>query len=266
MSSLFSASERQISLGLRYFLQGWAMLFQRQFLPFVILPVVINTLLMLGLIWLFFTNIGTLLEAFLPSYLEWLSVILIPLIFVMILLMFYFAFTTLANFIAAPFNALLAEKAEQYLTGERISSDAGMGAMFKDLPRMLKREWTKILYSLPRLFLLFLLGFIPLLGQTLIPLFVLIFSAWLLAIQYCDYPFDNHKIGFTQMREALAQRRLMNGTFGALVSLFTAVPFLNLVVMPVAVCGATAMWVNEYRRDFVNNSAEKGREVIVQST
>lgn len=127
---------------------------------------------------------------------------------------------------------------------------------------MLKREWTKILYSLPRLFLLFLLGFIPLLGQTLIPLFVLIFSAWLLAIQYCDYPFDNHKIGFTQMREVLAQRRLMNGTFGALVSLFTAVPFLNLVVMPVAVCGATAMWVNEYRRDFVNNSADKGREVM----
>ncbi|PZL88178.1 sulfate transporter CysZ, partial [Pantoea graminicola] len=30
-------------------------------------------------------------------------------------------------------------------------------------------------------------------------------------------------------------------------SLFTMIPVLNLVIMPVAVCGATAMWVDRYR-------------------
>jgi CysZ protein len=35
--------------------------------------------------------------------------------------------------------------------------------------------------------------------------------------------------------------------FGALISLFTMIPVLNLVIMPVAVCGATAMWVDRYR-------------------
>ena len=135
---------------------------------------------------------------------------------------------------------------EQQLTGENLT-EMTVAEMLKDVPRMLKREWQKMWYSIPRLLALFLLGFVPVLGQTVVPVLTFIFGAWLLAIQYCDYPFDNHKISFARMRNALAQRRTMNFTFGALVSLFTMVPFLNLVAMPVAVCGASAMWVKEYR-------------------
>lgn len=255
MSSPFTTPESQASLGLRYFIQGWGLLMHRQLLPFVIFPIIINTLLMVGLVWFFFSHIGGLLEALLPSWLEWLSFVLIPLIFIMILVAFYFAFTTLANFIAAPFNALLAEKVEQQLTGEKLT-EMSMTEMFKDLPRMLNREWKKMLYSIPRLVALFLLGFVPVLGQTVVPLLAFAFSAWLLAIQYCDYPFDNHKISFARMRNALSEQRVMNFTFGALVSLFTMIPFVNLAVMPVAVCGATAMWVREYRDFFLDKQGE----------
>ncbi|MGQ8821291.1 sulfate transporter CysZ [Bibersteinia trehalosi] len=253
MSSVFNTPESQAGLGLQYFIHGWKLIFQRQLLPFVIFPILINALLMAGLIWLFFANIGGLLESLLPSWLEWLSVVLIPLIFLLILVGFYFAFTTLANFIAAPFNALLAEKVEQQLTGENLA-EMRFTELLKDVPRMLAREWRKMLYSLPRLLALFILGFIPVLGQTVVPVLAFIFSAWLLAIQYCDYPFDNHKISFARMRNALREQRVMNFTFGALVSLFTVIPFINLVVMPVAVCGATAMWVGEYRNFFLDKT------------
>ncbi|MEG9490354.1 sulfate transporter CysZ [Mannheimia indoligenes] len=252
MSSAFSQPQTQIGLGFHYFIYGWKLLLQRQFLPFVIFPILINTLLMVGLIWAFFANIGELLALMLPTWLEWLSFILIPLIFLMILVGFYFAFTTLANFVAAPFNALLAEKVELQLTGEPLG-DMSFGAMLKDVPRMLKREWQKMMYSIPRLIALFVLGFLPVVGQTIVPILTFMFGAWLIAIQYCDYPFDNHKISFQRMRNALTQYRTLNFTFGALVSLFTMLPFVNLVVMPVAVCGATALWVNEYRHFFLNN-------------
>ncbi|MDO9920257.1 sulfate transporter CysZ [Glaesserella parasuis] len=247
MSSLFSTPETQIGAGVHYFIYGWRLMLQRQLMPFIIFPVIINAVLMISLIWLFFANVGGMLDSLLPSWLEWLSFILIPLAFLMILVAFYFAFTTLANFIAAPFNALLAEKVEQQLTGKNLM-EMSFNEMLKDIPRMLKREWQKMWYSIPRLVALFLLGFIPVLGQTIIPILAFIFGAWLIAIQYCDYPFDNHKIQFQRMRNALAQYRTMNFTFGALVSIFTMLPFINLVVMPVAVCGATAMWVNEYKR------------------
>jgi CysZ protein len=68
----------------------------------------------------------------------------------------------------------------------------------------------------------------------------------MLAIQYCDYPFDNHKVPFKEMRKRCAAEGA-NMQFGALTSLFTMIPVLNLVIMPVAVCGATAMWVDCYR-------------------
>lgn len=265
MSSVFSSPEQQAGLGLQYFVQGWRLIFQRSLLPFVVLPILINTLLMVGLIWLFFANIGGLLEAFLPSWLDWLSFVLIPLIFIMILVGFYFAFTTLANFIAAPFNAFLAEKVEQQLTGQNLA-EMSFTDLLKDVPRMLGREWKKMLYSLPRLLALFVLGFVPVLGQTLIPVLVFIFSAWQLAIQYCDYPFDNHKVSFARMRNALGEQRVMNLTFGALVSLFTMLPFINLLVMPVAVCGATAMWVNEYRHFFLGDNAEQLPDKSVKSS
>lgn len=246
MTTSFLSHESQAKAGFHYFIYGWRLLLQRNLMPFVLLPVAINTVVMIGLIWLFFANIGGWLETALPSWLSWLSFLLIPLIFLMILVIFYFIFTTLANFIAAPFNALLAEKVEQQLTGEKLT-EMSLAEMLKDIPRMLKREWQKMWYSLPRLVVLFLFGFMPALGQTVVPVLTFIFSAWLLAIQYCDYPFDNHKISFKQMRNALSQRRTMNFTFGALVSLFTMIPFVNLVAMPVAVCGASAMWVGEYR-------------------
>lgn len=167
--------------------------------------------------------------------------------------MFYFAFTTLANFIAAPFNALLAEKVELQLTNQPLG-DTSLFGMLKDIPRMLKREWQKMMYSLPRLIALFLLGFVPFLGQTIVPVLAFVFGAWMVAIQYCDYPFDNHKISFPRMRNALLQNKWMNYTFGALVSICTMLPFINFVVMPVAVCGATSMWVDEYRRFFLENT------------
>jgi len=49
------------------------------------------------------------------------------------------------------------------------------------------------------------------------------------------------------MRHALRQHKTANMQFGALVSLFTMIPVVNLAIMPVAVCGATAMWVDRYR-------------------
>ncbi|MCX2958450.1 MAG: sulfate transporter CysZ, partial [Serratia symbiotica] len=120
-------------------------------------------------------------------------------------------------------------------------------SIVKDLPRVMAREWRKLAYYLPRALLLLALYFIPGLGQTVAPILWFLFSAWMLAIQYCDYPFDNHKVSFADMRRALRQYKADNVQFGTLVSLFTIIPILNLVILPVAVCGATAMWVDRYR-------------------
>ena len=123
----------------------------------------------------------------------------------------------------------------------------GFAEIMKDVPRMLNREWQKLWYSLPKFVGLFLLSFIPVIGQTIIPVLTFLFTCWMMAIQYCDYPFDNHKISFGIMKNALGERRSQSLTFGALITLCTALPIVNLVIIPVAVCGATVMWVENYR-------------------
>ncbi len=53
------------------------------------------------------------------------------------------------------------------------------------------------------------------------------------AVQYKDYAFDNHKISFTQMKNDLKSKQGLSYGFGFAVMLLTAIPFVNLIVMPV---------------------------------
>ncbi|VEH68570.1 protein CysZ [Rodentibacter pneumotropicus] len=139
--------------------------------PFCHYAYLLNIVLLTALLWLLVSQISSMIDwmmTFVPDWLGFLSVILLVLSIGMILLLFYFMFTTLSGFIAAPFNGLLAEKLEKMLTGEAINDNNLLDVM-KDVPRMLRREWQKLWYSLPKIIGLFLLSFIPVVGQTIVP-------------------------------------------------------------------------------------------------
>ncbi|CAM2794832.1 sulfate transporter CysZ [Vibrio neptunius] len=236
--------------GFGYFFYGLELAVTPGIRQFVLLPLLANILLVGGALFYLFSHLDVWIEQLmgqLPGFLSWLSYILWPLLVLTILATFSYFFSTLANFVAAPFNGLLAEKVEEHLTGKKVNED-GMFAVVRDTPRILAREWRKLLYVLPKAIGLFILLLIPALGQTLGPVLWFGFTAWMLAIQYCDYPFDNHKVPFNEMRNNLKQKQGKAYSFGALVAIFTTIPILNLIVMPVAVCGATAIWVSEFKR------------------
>ncbi|MDC9589605.1 sulfate transporter CysZ [Xenorhabdus sp. XENO-10] len=241
--------------GFHYIMQGWQLITRPGIKRFVLLPLLANILLLGGSFWWLFHKLDGWIQWTLdkiPDWMQWLSYLIWPLALISILLVFTYFFSTLANFIASPFNGLLAEKLEADLTGIP-APDTGVIDLLKDTPRILKREMVKILYYIPRAFVLLLLYFIPVIGQTIAPILWFIFSAWMLAIQYCDYPFDNHKVSFTTMRNTLRQDKIGNLQFGATVSVLTMIPIVNLFIMPVAVCGATAMWVDRYRAQHALN-------------
>ncbi|MEH2919557.1 sulfate transporter CysZ [Samsonia erythrinae] len=247
--SPYGHNVNQTRSGIHYFLAGWRLISLPGIRRFVILPLLMNIVLMGSAFWWLFTRLGDWipqLMSHIPNWLQWLSYLIWPLAVFSILLVFGYLFSTIANFIAAPFNGLLAEQLEARLTGET-QPDGGLLGIAKDVPRIMKREVQKLAYYLPRAVVLLILYFIPGIGQTVAPVLWFLFSAWMLAIQYCDYPFDNHKVSFSAMRQALRRHKVTNMQFGALVSLFTLVPFLNLVIMPIAVCGATQLWVDRYR-------------------
>ncbi len=94
-----------------------------------------------------------------PQWLQWLNYLLWPIVVISILLVFGYFFSTIANWIAAPFSGLLAEQLEARLTGA--TPPDGYFGIMKDVPRIMKREWQKFARYLPRAIVLLILYFIP---------------------------------------------------------------------------------------------------------
>lgn len=235
-----------------YFFQGFKLITTAGLKRFVFFPLAINLILFSAGFYYLFGEISSSIiwvTNLIPEW-EWLSwlkdglsYIIWPIAVITILLVFALIFGTLANWIAAPFNGLLAEKVEQHLTGQCMD-DSGLTDVFKDIPRTFGRELSKLTYYIPRAVGFLLLFFIlPVFGQVL----WFLFSAWMMAVQYCDYAFDNHKVSFRDMKRVLQDNRTQSFSFGVAVSVFSLIPIVNFLVMPVAVCGATALWVDELK-------------------
>ncbi len=236
--------------GAGYFLRGVSMLPEKGIRHFVLVPLLINIFLFAGAIWLLFDQMSVwidyLLSSMLPdwAWLDFLRYLLWPLVAGSVLVIVYFSFSVVANIIAAPFNGILAEKVEQRLRGATVT-DTGWKEMVAMVPQAVGREISKLMYYLPRFLLIFVIAMIPVVGLAA-PVLWFLFGCWMMAIQYCDYPMDNNKVSFTDMRIALKQKRLTSMGFGGLVSVGMLIPLVNLLIMPAAVVGATIYWVEEY--------------------
>jgi len=232
--------------GAGYFIKGFDLINTKGIRRFVFVPLAVNLVIFAFAFYFLYQEMDFYLNQLSALYPDWLSFInylVWPLVFFAAIIFFSFIFSAVANWIAAPFNGLLSEKMEAVLTQQAPPSGSALD-IIKDIPRTLSREWCKLRYYLPRAIGFFLIMWIlPVIGQVIWFLFV----SWMMAIQYKDYPFDNHKIPFDEMKGALQQRKSLSYSFGITVAFFSMIPLINLIVMPVAICGATALWVDHYK-------------------
>ncbi|MDG1944747.1 MAG: sulfate transporter CysZ [Halioglobus sp.] len=233
-----------VARGASYLTRGARMLHHPSLRLFVIIPLLVNILIFGSLITLGFSYISDAMDSMLsriPSWLNFIRWILWPLIVITVSLATGFLFTTIALIIASPFNALLAEKAEELITGGPVDSLEGFGAAVLAIPKSILRELAKLVYYIPMALFAVLLSFIPGLGAIV----WLILAAWMMSIQFVDYPMDNHQLSFSDVKEAVRRRRLSSMGFGGLVAMCASIPVINFIVVPAAVVGATLLWCEE---------------------
>ena len=214
---------------------------------FVIIPLAVNILIFGSLIGLGFSYLSELMDSWMAGIPEWLGFItwiIWPLIILTVGLISGYLFTSVALLIASPFNALLAEKTEELVTGKPVDSLEGLGAAQLALPRGIVRELAKLLYYVPMAALVLLLSFIPGLNA-IAPVLWFLLGAWMMSIQFVDYPMDNHQLSFADVKEAVRSRRLSSMGFGGIVALCAGIPVINFIVVPAAVVGATLLWCEE---------------------
>lgn len=237
----------QFLAGLRHLLAGFHIIMEPRIRLYMLIPLAVNTLLFAGA----FAYGASLLRDLIHwlsaqwGWLEWLAWLLWPLFVVIALTVMFVCFSTVANLIASPFNGFLAAAVEEALAGTSPRAAGASGrTLALEIRDALFAEGRKFLYFGVRALPLLLLFFIPLV-QLAAPFVWILFGAWMLALEYLDYPLGNRGMLFPEVRKIIAARKSLTLGFGLGVLVLTLIPVLNFVAMPVAVAGATRLVVKE---------------------
>lgn len=233
--------------GFRYSFSGFGLISKPGIRLYVIVPLLINTFLFVFAI-IYGANmtadfIKGLTEQW--AWLEWISWLVWPLFFIIVMAVVFFCFAIAANLLAAPFNGFLSAAVERSLE-KTPEAQPGNTGFFSEIIGALRSEAVKSVYFLLRAVPLLLLFIIPVL-QIAAPWLWLFFGAWMLSLEYLEYPLGNQGKSFSEVRKQLSSDHKTVLGFGTGVILLTMVPVINFIAMPVAVSSATKLYLDKFR-------------------
>lgn len=247
--------------GIKYFLRGYGLINRRGVRRYFLIPLLINIVVYTALIWIASVQFDALMNWLMADAAAWsagdswwagivnffISIFrgLLWLVFAIALIVItFFTFTIVANLLGAPFNGLLSERVERELSG---TSAGSAGPVLAGIWATTRSELRKYLYFIFLAILLIIITFIPVVN-IISPVLWLLFFAWMQSIEYLAYPMENHGRRFKEVRATIRQRRMLTLGFGAAATVAAIIPLVNFVLMPAAVAGATAMWVEQIRK------------------
>ncbi|WP_394344516.1 EI24 domain-containing protein [Haloactinospora alba] len=149
------------------------------------------------------------------------------------------AFSGVTLALGAPLYDKIAEEVDDELGNAPQESDEGVvGSVL----RSVRQSLVLVLISAVVAVALFAGGFVPVLGQTVIPVVSVLFGSWLLGAELVGAAFDRR--GLLRLRDRqrhMRGRRMRVLGFAVPTYLMLAVPFLAIVVFPAASAGGTVL-------------------------
>lgn len=230
-------------------LQGAALLRHPRVMPYAILPVLINLVIYYLGYHFFVDSFEGWLTGFtekIPAWLGFIETLLVLLFKIALLLILAFTFTFAANLIGSPFYGLMAEEVEAIKNPGVEQQAFSAKELVIIIPRSILRELQKLVYYLLRVIPLLLLSALSLILPplaTLTPIIWFMFGAFMLAIQYVDYAYDNNRLAFRALAQDLKKDRSTSLGFGSACTIATMIPLLNVFTVPAAACGGTVYFV-----------------------
>ena len=147
-------------------------------------------------------------------------------------------FTAVTLLIGDPFYERISELVEDRFGGVPNEVEVGfwrsLGRSLVDSVRLIALS---MLVGIP----LFALGFLPVIGQTVIPVLGGAVGGWLLAVELTGVPFQRRGQRLAGRRAALAAHRPTALGFGAAVFCCFLIPLGAILLMPAAVAGAALL-------------------------
>ncbi len=236
--------------GAWYLVRGFSLITKPGIRAYVVIPLLINIAFFSSVIAVgmrYFDTFVQQIQPALPDWLAWLSWLFWILFLVTALLVTFYTFSLAANIFSGPFNSLLAEAVEEYLTGRKPEQAGGWKKALADFIPGVAMEIKKFLYLAMWTCVLMVLFVIPMV-QIVAPFLWILYTAWSLSLEYMDYPMANHGFKFPDNKKKMSERRLQTMGFGFATSVATLIPIANFLVLPAAVAGATALWVEKFQK------------------
>ncbi len=154
------------------------------------------------------------------------------------LLLAIVTFTALTLAIGDPFYEKISERVEDQYGGV---PHAVALPWYRELLRGLGESIRLIVFSASVGLLLFVAGFLPAVGQTVVPVIGAFVGGWALALELTGVPFARRGLRLRDRRRVLRQHRWLALGFGVSVFVCFLIPLGAVLVMPAAVAGATLL-------------------------
>ncbi len=247
-----------LAYGIRAFFDGARAARTRGLRRYTWLPALVSFLIIAAGLMVTFGYIDELIAwvtARLPGWLDFLSLVLTPLLYLFGILVGAWLFGFLAALIASPFlgDLSLAVERIEFAGGPPEPPGFWHGAL-----GAIGRELRKLGYHLPRLLAAFLLTLVPVIN-IVAPLIWFAFGAWAMAVEFCDYPTENRGRPFQDTVALLKRHRGAAFGYGACATVAFAIPLVNFLFVPVAVAGGTILWRRLEGRDHPPRAAAPQR-------
>ncbi|MFJ8911206.1 EI24 domain-containing protein [Amycolatopsis sp. NPDC102389] len=233
---------RDFLKGLRMFGRGLGILARSPRLLLIgALPALLTTVLLIGGIvalafWI--DDLSLLItpfaDAWSPGWQTTIRVAAGVAVFGVVLAIAMIGFTAITLAVGGPFYEHIAEKVEDDLGGVPGAVDL---SWWRLLVMGLKDGLALVLRSLMFTIPLLIAGFLPVVGQTVVPVLLALVTAWFLALELIAVPFYRRGMGLKQRRTLLRRHRALALGLGLPVSLLCLIPFAALIVMPVGFVG-----------------------------
>jgi CysZ protein len=148
------------------------------------------------------------------------------------------SFTTLTLALGSPLYDKLSESVErEFGDVPELNESVARGVL-----RALRQALALISVAILGALVLFGTGFLPVIGQTVAPVLSAVFGGWMLGIELVGAPFERRGLlRLSDRRAAMRVRRFRVLGFAVPTFLLLAIPFVGVVVFPVATAAGTIL-------------------------
>jgi CysZ protein len=209
------------------------------------IPPAITSVIFTGLLIALITQLRPLVDWLTPFADDWdrglattVEVLVGSAVVAAAVLIMVISFTTLTLALGSPLYDKLSESVEREF-GDVPELDESVA---RGVLRALRQALALISVAILGALVLFGSGFLPIIGQTVAPVLSAIFGGWMLGIELVGAPFERRgMLRLSDRRAAMRVRRFRVLGFAVPTFLLLAIPFVGVVIFPVATAGGTIL-------------------------